>query len=73
MSMDDPANTMPLAGHRGPHPERYHEIVYEAVDTATATCRSVVACRKALTDELRRLAKQIATPGTELNRLVTRQ
>jgi hypothetical protein len=71
MSMEDPANKMPLKGHYGPHPERYHQIVYEALDTATATCRNVIACRNALTDELRRLAKQIATPGTELNRLVT--
>jgi hypothetical protein len=73
MSMEDPANKMPLSGHYGPHPERYHEIVYGALDTATATCRNVVACRNALTDELRRLAKQIATPGTELNRLVTQR
>jgi hypothetical protein len=73
MSMEDPANKMPLSGHYGPHPERYHEIVYGALDTATAACRNVVACRKALTDELRRLAKQIATPGTELNRLVAQR
>ncbi|MBN1205881.1 MAG: AHH domain-containing protein [Myxococcaceae bacterium] len=73
MSMDDPANKMPLPGHYGPHPERYHQIVFEELDTATATCRSVVACREALTGQLRKLARQIATPGTELNQLVTRQ
>ncbi|MBN1207620.1 MAG: AHH domain-containing protein [Myxococcaceae bacterium] len=73
MSMEDPANKMPLPGHYGPHPRRYHEIVLRALDDATATCRSVVECRTALTDALRRLAKQIATPGTELNQLVTRQ
>ncbi len=47
-------------------------IRYDALSDATATCRSVVECRAALTDELRRLAKQIATPGTKLNQLVTR-
>jgi hypothetical protein len=73
MSMEDPANKMPLPGHYGPHPERYHRIIHRALLDATLTCRSVVQCRAALTDELRRLAKQIATPGTELNRLVTRQ
>ncbi|MDY7232811.1 AHH domain-containing protein [Hyalangium rubrum] len=72
MSMEDPANKMPLPGHYGPHPERYHQIVMDALSEATATCRSVVECRAALTDELRRLAKQIATPGTKLNQLVTR-
>jgi hypothetical protein len=72
MSLDDPANTMPLRGHSGPHPERYHELIFEALDAATATCRSVVACREALTGQLRKLAREIATPGTELNQLVTR-
>jgi hypothetical protein len=73
MSLDDPANKMPLPGHYGPHPERYHEIVYKALNDATKTCRSVVQCRAALNDQLRRLAIQIATPGTALNQLVTRQ
>jgi len=73
MSMEDPANKMPLPGHYGPHPERYHQIVYNELDNATATCRSVMECREALTVALRKLAKQIATPGTELNRLVTWQ
>ncbi|MDC0710402.1 AHH domain-containing protein [Stigmatella sp. ncwal1] len=73
MALDDPANKMPLPGHYGPHPERYHQIVMDALSDATATCRSIVECRAALTGELRRLAKQIATPGSELNQLVTRQ
>jgi hypothetical protein len=73
MSLDDPANKMPLPGHYGPHPERYHQIVLDEIAGATATCRSVVVCRESLTRALNRLAKQIATPGTELNQLVTRQ
>jgi hypothetical protein len=73
MSMEDPANKMPLSGHYGPHPERYHQIVYKALNDATATCRSVVECRAKLKAALKELAKQIATPGTELNQLVTPQ
>jgi hypothetical protein len=73
MSMEDPANKMPLPGHYGPHPRRYHEIVLKELDEATATCRSVVECREKLTRALKALAKEIATPGTELNQLVTRQ
>jgi hypothetical protein len=71
MSMEDPANKMPLPGHYGPHPRRYHEIVYEELRGATRTCRSVVECREELTRALKALAKEIATPGTELNQLVT--
>jgi uncharacterized membrane protein len=73
MSMEDPANKMPLPGHYGPHPERYHQIVFKELRDATAACRNVVDCRAALTARLRKLAKQIATPGTELNQLVTQQ
>ena len=38
MTLDDPANKMPLQGHYGPHPERYHKIVYKTLTDATATC-----------------------------------
>ncbi len=72
MTLNDPANKMPLPGHYGPHPERYHQIIYEELDTATLTCRSVVECRERLTRALKVLASDIATPGTELNQLVTR-
>jgi hypothetical protein len=73
MTLDDPANKMPLPGHYGPHPERYHKIVYKILNDATTTCRSVVECGENLREALRQLAKEIATPGTELNQLVTRQ
>jgi hypothetical protein len=73
MSLDDPANRMPLEGHYGPHPQRYHELILKALDEATANCRSVLECREALTGQLRILARKIATPGTELNQLVTQQ
>ncbi|HEX8704590.1 MAG TPA: AHH domain-containing protein [Myxococcaceae bacterium] len=73
MTLEDPANKLPLPGHYGPHPQRYHELVFEALSTATKTCRSVVECRRSLTESLQRLARRIATPGTELNQLVTRQ
>ncbi|MCY1083548.1 hypothetical protein OV287_54830 [Archangium sp. miwbw1] len=35
-------------------------------------CRSPQQCREGLTEELRRLAREIATEGTHLNKLVTR-
>jgi hypothetical protein len=73
MTLDDPANQLPLPGHYGPHPQRYHELVFRELRNATLTCRSVVDCRERLTRALKALAKDIATPGTELNQLVTRQ
>ncbi|MBN1208108.1 MAG: AHH domain-containing protein, partial [Myxococcaceae bacterium] len=71
MRLKDPENIVPIQGHRGPHPERYHRIVYGRLDKALGDCRAIAECRESLTRELRALAEEIATPGTELNRLVT--
>ena len=71
--MEDPANKMPLSGHYGPHPQRYHQLVLDELTEATAACRSVVECQVRVREALKELAKEIATSGTELNQLVTRQ
>jgi hypothetical protein len=71
MRMKDVENTVPIEGHKGPHPERYHRIVFRELDQATQGCRGVAECRAALAKALGVLAKEIATPGTELNQLVT--
>ncbi len=72
MSLNDPANRVPVKGHQGPHPREYHERVYERLDEATKACNNVQQCRRALTAELQRLAKLISTEGTSLNKPVTR-
>lgn len=72
MTLEDPANKLPLPGHYGPPPQRYHEIVLSTLRDATKTCRSVAECGAKLTWALNQLAKEIATAGTELNQLVTR-
>jgi hypothetical protein len=71
MRLKDRENIVPIQGHKGPHPQRYHEIVYDRVDRALGDCSSIAECRARLTDALKKLANEIATPGTELNRLVT--
>ncbi|MFL5348512.1 MAG: AHH domain-containing protein [Hyalangium sp.] len=72
MTLEDPANKMPLEGHYGPHPEEYHRRVFQELSDATKGCRTVAQCRSALLSTLEDLAQEIATPGTELNQLVTR-
>jgi hypothetical protein len=71
MRLKDPENVVPIRGHRGPHPEEYHRIVYKELFRATKECRSIVECRTALVRALDDLAKEISTPGSELNQLVT--
>jgi hypothetical protein len=72
MSLNDPANKVRIRGHRGPHPQEYHEEVYERLDRATSMCRTLQQCQQALTAELQRLAREISEPGSRLNKLVTR-
>jgi A nuclease family of the HNH/ENDO VII superfamily with conserved AHH len=72
MTLDDQANLVEVQGHKGPHPEEYHQIVYEELTRALGTCRTTVDCRRRLVTALRELANRIKTPGSNLNRLVTR-
>ncbi|MFP2926433.1 AHH domain-containing protein [Pyxidicoccus sp. 3LG] len=72
MELKDPENIVEVPGHKGPHPQEYHEAVYERLRDATNTCRTVVACRKSLTAALEDLATQVTTKGTRLHGLVTR-
>ncbi|WP_238536544.1 AHH domain-containing protein [Stigmatella aurantiaca] len=71
MRLKDRENIVPIPGHKGPHPQRYHEIVYRRLRTALGECSTIAECRARLVPALDELAKLISTPGTELNRLVT--
>jgi len=72
MELKDPENVVDVPGHKGPHPQEYHEAVYERLWDATRTCRTVVACRKSLTAALKELAEEVTTKGTRLHKLVTK-
>lgn len=72
MELEDPENIVPVKGHKGPHPQRYHERVYARLEEATKGCRKMTECREALVNELRQLAKEAAAPGSGLNKLLTR-
>ncbi len=71
MSLDDPANKIRVMGHKGPHPQEYHERVYRRLVDATRRCRTIQQCQEALKTELKALAKEITTENTLLNKLVT--
>ena len=72
MSMEDRANKLKLPGHYGPHPEEYHQAVFNHLDKATATCPNQQACALALRQALRELAAEISTQGSRLYMLLTR-
>ncbi|WP_164008855.1 AHH domain-containing protein [Pyxidicoccus trucidator] len=73
MKLKDPENVVPVEGHKGPHPQAYHERVYRRLELATEDCRNIASCKSALQKELRLLAKEASTPGTLLNNLLTQR
>ena len=72
MSMEHPANKVRIPGHKGPHPKEYHERVFSQLRDAVKHCETTAQCQEALTGELYKLAGELRTLGSELNRLVTR-
>jgi hypothetical protein len=71
VSMNSLSNKTIVFGHRGPHPEGYHRAVYNSLVQATEGLDGD-QYRRAFLNQLHVLAVQIATPGTDLNRLATR-
>ena len=72
MSLDAAENLVYLAGHQGPHPEAYHQEVYRRLEEILEDCQPVSQCRSALSAALKTLADDVCTPGSLLNRLVTK-
>ncbi|WP_369812444.1 AHH domain-containing protein [Ralstonia pickettii] len=65
---------MLLNDHVGPHPQKYHDTVYRRLDDAVRGLPpNTPQYEQALRGELNRIGNEIKTPGTQLNKLVTRQ
>lgn len=71
MKLSDPANRVFIQGHKGPHPRAYHEEVYERLSDAVRSCQGKQQCREALLRALQGLSRDISTPGSRLNTLLT--
>jgi hypothetical protein len=72
MSLNDPANIVRIRGHKGPHPQAYHEEVYRRLREAMQGCRGINQCKDSLKAALKELADEISMEGSKLNKLVTR-
>jgi A nuclease family of the HNH/ENDO VII superfamily with conserved AHH len=71
VSLQDPRNKVAVPGHKGPHPSEYHELVYKRLATSMEGL-SGDAAKNAFLKELDILAQECATPGSYVNKLVTR-
>lgn len=72
MTLDDALNKVALPGHKGPHPEAYHQAVFRRLTSATDGLNGK-AYSDALQKELGAIRSEIQTPGSLLNKLVTMQ
>jgi hypothetical protein len=72
MSLDARENLVYLKGHKGPHPEAYHEEIYRRLEAAVGRCRTLEQCRSSLRQELKDLAEEVCTPGSWLYQLATK-
>src|SRR6185503_9711035 len=71
MSLQDLENKVAVPGHRGPHPQAYHEAVFKRLSAATEGL-SGEAYTSAFKAELGVIKEEVATAGSELNKLLTR-
>jgi filamentous hemagglutinin len=71
ISFDDDGNLVRLADHVGPHPEEYHSYVYNYLQARTADLEGeeYASAHRAGLQELR---KEILTPGSNLNGMLTK-
>jgi hypothetical protein len=73
MGLDDPANIVYLRDHKGPHPEEYHREIFKRLRDTLKGCKNRADCRARLVQELDKIAGEVCTPGSKLNKLVTRK
>jgi hypothetical protein len=73
MSLNAPENRVYIQSHHGPHPEEYHEEIYDRLLAAVRDCKTTEHCRRRLVEALGELADKVCTPGSHLNRLLTKK
>ena len=71
MKLNDSENIVKVLDHAGPHPEAYHDYVYSFLRGRTADLTGQEYAT-ALRQGLRELGTELRTPGSPLNKLVTK-
>jgi filamentous hemagglutinin len=63
-----------VPGHRGPHPQAYHQHVYGRLTDATSGLSpNGPSYTQAVTNTLDRIKSEAVTPGSQINRWLTGQ
>ena len=69
MTLRDVENRVRIPRHRGPHPEEYHQEIFDRLSDAIVGKKGDDA-RNAMKAELQNIAAEAIKPGTKLNRLL---
>ena len=70
--LNDVINKIEVFGHKGPHPDEYHQAIFDRLQSATKGLEGA-GYKKTFENTLEILKKEVSTSGTELNKLVTKQ
>jgi len=70
--LNDAINKIEVIGHKGPHPEEYHQAVFDRLQSATKGLDGN-DYKKAFENTLESLKKEVNTSGTELNKLLIKE
>lgn len=70
LTLKDAINKVVVRGHFGPHPEAYHEAIYDRLYEAMRG-RSGEALVNAFKSEMQAIGKEATTIGSPLNKLLT--
>ncbi len=68
--LDDAINKVFVKGHKGPHPDEYHQYVYDQILEATEGLKGK-AYKEAFDKTLNRLSEEVSTIGSYANKLLT--
>jgi hypothetical protein len=71
MSLKDPLNLIYMQDHATPHPEEYHQEIYDRLQATMEGCGERETCGEVLRMALRQLAAELCTPDTPLSSLVS--
>ncbi len=69
MSLDDPINRIRIRGHKGPHPERYHQIIHDRLSGAVKGT-SGAQFKAALEAEMHKIRNELLDESSVLDYLL---
>ncbi|TVT49874.1 MAG: hypothetical protein FHK82_16865 [Sedimenticola thiotaurini] len=74
LNINSEINKIAVQGHRGPHPQAYHQYVYGSlIDATRGLSANSSAYTQSVTNTLNRLKAEAATPGSQMNQWLTGQ